>query len=299
MKIVVLDIGGTSIKYAVYENGKMKGLSECDSEAKKGGGCLMQKVISLIKPLMPCDAIGISTAGQVDSERGRIRYANSNIPGYTGTEVRKILEREFNVPAAVENDVNSAALGEGMFGAANGLKEYLCLTYGTGVGGAFVTEGRVFRGFAGSAGEFGSMITHGGDVKPGVRISGCYEDYASTKALVRKVSEKYPQISDGRQVLNNLGIPEVNRIFEEWIQEITHGLVSLIHIFNPQCIILGGGIMSNEDVVDLVRDAVIQRIMPGFHDVKIIRAGLGNTAGLWGAVYIALQNLTGACRELQ
>lgn len=294
MKIIVLDIGGTSIKYAVYDNGKMKGFSECDSEAQKGGGYLMKKIISLIKPFMPCDAIGISTAGQVDPKYGRIRYANSNIPGYSGIEVQKILEMEFHVPAVVENDVNSAALGEGMFGAAHGLKEYLCLTYGTGVGGAFVIDGQVFRGFSGSAGEFGSMIIHGGDVQPGVRISGCYENYASTKALIRKVSEKYPHITNGRQVLDNLEIPEINHIFREWIQEIAHGIVSLIHIFNPRCIILGGGIMASEDVVDLVRDAVLKRIMPSFNDVEIVQATLGNTAGLWGAAYTALQNLTDA-----
>lgn len=291
MNLIILDIGGTSIKYARYENGEMKRIAECKSEAGKGGVYLMRKVAEIIRMLGPCDGIGISTAGQVDAEPGCIRYANDNIPGYTGMEIRKILESEFGVPTAVENDVNAAALGEGVFGAAKGMTEYLCLTYGTGIGGALVIGGQVFKGFAGSAGELGSMIVHGKDVRPGVRISGCYEDYASTSALVRKVSERFPQIADGKQVFQNMQMPGISRMVEEWIQEVAHGLVTLIHIFNPRCVILGGGIMARGDVVDLVRTAVMRRIMPSFGDVEILAAGLGNQAGLWGAVHIALQNV--------
>lgn len=293
MNLVILDIGGTSIKYARYEDGEMKEIAECESEAGKGGTHLMRKVVEIIRILGPCDGIGISTAGQVDAEAGRIRYANDNIPGYTGMEIRKMLESEFGVPTAVENDVNAAALGEGMFGAARGMKEYLCLTYGTGVGGALVIGGKVFKGFAGSAGELGSMIIHGEDVRPGVRISGCYENYASTSALIRKISEKFPGIADGKQVFQKIWMPEIRRMVEDWIQEIAHGLVTLIHIFNPRCIILGGGIMAQKDVVDLVRIAVMQRIMSSFDDVEILAAGLGNQAGLWGAVHIAMQNMEG------
>lgn len=297
MEIVILDIGGTSIKYAKCIDGEMYKTAECESEAGKGGVYLMHKVIEIIRMLGPCDGIGISTAGQVDAEKGCIRYANDNIPGYTGMEIRKVLENEFGVPAAVENDVNSAALGEGIFGAARGRQEYLCLTYGTGVGGAFVTGGRVFRGFAGSAGEFGSMIIHGRDVRPGVRISGCYEDYASTSVLVRKVSEKFPQIADGKQVFQNIHLPEIRQIVEEWVQEIAHGLVTLIHIFNPRCVILGGGIMARADVVDMVRESVRKRIMSSFDDVEILAAVLGNQAGLWGAFYAALQRVEGVSRN--
>lgn len=293
MEIVILDIGGTSIKYAKCKNGEMYRAQECGSDAGKGGAFLMHKAIEVIRALGPCDGIGVSTAGQVDAEKGCIRYANENIPGYTGMEIRKILEGEFGVPAAVENDVNSAALGEGIFGAARGKEEYLCLTYGTGVGGAFVTGGKVFRGFSDSAGEFGSMIIHGGDVRPGARISGCYEDYASTKALVRRVSERFPYIRDGRQVFQNIQVPEISRIVDEWVQEIAHGLVTLIHIFNPGCVILGGGIMSRPDVVDMVREAVRGRIMPSFDGVELLEAALGNQAGLWGAYYTALQRLEG------
>ncbi len=123
MKLVVLDIGGTSIKYAKYEDGILKNFSERSTDAKKGGAYVVQNAVEIIQSLKPFDGIGISTAGQVDSASGCIRYANENIPGYTGMKIREILENEFGVPTAVENDVNAAALGEGYFGAAKGMSE--------------------------------------------------------------------------------------------------------------------------------------------------------------------------------
>ena len=208
-----------------------------------------------------------------------------------GSGTREILENEFGVPTAVENDVNAAALGEGYFGAAKGMSEYLCLTYGTGVGGAVVIDGKIFKGFAGSAGEFGSMIIHGEEVRQGVRISGCYEDYASTSALVRRVSKEAVQVANGREVFEHIDMPEVKRVVDDWIQEIAHGLVTLIHVFNPRSVIIGGGVMVQEYVAESVRTVVSERIMPSFRDVEISVASLGNKAGLWGAVYITEQKL--------
>lgn len=291
MKLVVLDIGGTSIKYAKYEDGILKNFSERSTDAKKGGAYVVQNAVEIIQSLKPFDGIGISTAGQVDSASGCIRYANENIPGYTGMKIREILENEFGVPTAVENDVNAAALGEGYFGAAKGMSEYLCLTYGTGVGGAVVIDGKIFKGFAGSAGEFGSMIIHGEEVRQGVRMSGCYEDYASTSALVRRVSKEAVQVANGREVFEHIDMPEVKRVVDDWIQEIAHGLVTLIHVFNPRSVIIGGGVMVQEYVAESVRTVVSERIMPSFRDVEISVASLGNKAGLWGAVYIAEQKL--------
>lgn len=291
MKLVVMDIGGTSIKYARYEQGMLKGFSESSTDAKKGGAYVIQKAINIIHSLGDCDGIGISTAGQVDSQQGMIRYANENIPGYTGMKIRKILEEEFKVPVAVENDVNAAALGEGYFGSAQGKKEFICLAYGTGVGGAIVIDGKVFKGISGSAGEFGSMIIHGNAVEKGRRLSGCYEDYASTGALVRRVSRKMPQFVNGRQIFENISMPAVKLEVDAWTQEIVHGLVTIIHIFNPGCVVLGGGVMAQPYVFHKVKEQVLERIMPSFLDVEIMAAGLGNQAGLWGAVHIAEENI--------
>lgn len=286
MRYIVLDIGGTTIKSAVIENNQMSCFSEISTHAQYGGKVVVDRVIRQIRQLGHCNAIGISTAGQVDSEKGRIIYANENLPGYSGTELGKIIFEIFRVPVVVENDVNAAALGEGSYGAAKGIKDYLCLTYGTGVGGAVIINGEVFRGITGSAGEFGSMIIHGDEVVRNTRISGCYENYASTKALISKVQKVFPHIINGRQLFENIEEPRVQKILEEWVEEIGHGLVSLIHIFNPECVVIGGGIMEQDYLIDKVRNCVMQRIMPSFRNVHICRADLKNKAGLWGMAYL-------------
>lgn len=158
--VAALDIGGTSIKSGLWDGTRLLRTAEQDTNAKNGGAYVMERAIEILKSYQPFDAIGISTAGQVDSVRGCIRYANENIPGYTGMEVRRILEEEFHVPVAVENDVNAAAAGEAAFGAGKEEKDFLCITYGTGVGGAIVINGSVYTGSAFSAGEFGGILVH-------------------------------------------------------------------------------------------------------------------------------------------
>ena len=292
MRILALDIGGTSIKSAVCEGETLTERKEQDTDACLGGEFVMQRAAEILKSYGPCDAIGISTAGQVDVQEGKIRYANDNIPGYTGMEIRKRLEAEFRVPVAVENDVNAAAIGEGHFGAARGFEDYLCLTYGTGVGGAIVIGKQIFRGVAGSAGEVGSVVIHGRQVVKGRRISGCYEDYASTSALIRTVHAYDPDIHNGRELFERIANdPVLQTLLDDWIWEIAHGLVTLIHIFNPQCILLGGGVMAQDYVVEKVKEVTLERIMPSFRDVVFKRAGLGNRAGLWGAVHLAKERV--------
>lgn len=266
--------------------------SECPTEAYKGGPHILETICTLAEQSLPFDAIGISTAGQVNPEEGYIIYANSNIPDYTGTQFQKILQERFHVPVAVENDVNSAALGEAIFGAGKGKDSFLCLTYGTGVGGAIIENKQVYHGSSFSAGEFGAIITHAEEKLTGTDpFDGCYERYASATALVKMVSAVDPSLTNGRQIFANLERPEIKAVVNKWIDEIVLGLATLIHIFNPSCVVLGGGIMVQPYILEQIHARIPQMVMSSFAHVQISSAELGNSAGLLGAYYLASQKL--------
>lgn len=285
--VAALDIGGTSIKSGLWNGSELLRTQEWDTNAKNGGAYVMERVIEILRNYQPFDAIGISTAGQVDSVRGCIRYANENIPGYTGMEVRKLLEKEFHVPVAVENDVNAAAMGEAAFGAGKEEKDFLCITYGTGVGGAIVINGAVYTGSAFSAGEFGGILIHPEARTAGNPFSGCYEKYASTTALVEAAKKLDPTLDSGRKIFLKFDEITVRELIDSWIDEIVYGLITVIHIFNPSCIVLGGGIMAQPYVTEQVRKRIRSEIMDSFSNVKICQAQLGNQAGMLGAASLA------------
>ncbi|MDO4268340.1 MAG: ROK family protein [Eubacteriales bacterium] len=291
-RIAALDIGGTSIKSGLWDGSSVQDVRETDTNAKNGGAYVMERAKEILRTYSDFSAIGISTAGQVDPKRGCIRYANENIPGYTGMQVKQILEQEFGVPAAVENDVNAAALGEGIWGAGAGEKDFLCITYGTGVGGAIVIDGAVYGGSACSAGEFGGILTHPEDRVPGSPFSGGYEKYASVTALTKLAMEYDRELNTGRRIFERIGEPEVKALVDRWIDEIVYGLISVIHIFNPSCIILGGGIMAQPYIIGQVRQRTEKEIMSSFRNVRLCQAKLGNMAGIMGAVSLAQKLLT-------
>ena len=287
MKIAVADIGGTAVKCALYDRGKLLNMQEFPTEAHKGGKDVLERTMHAISAFPDFSAIGISTTGQVNTDRGTIIFANDNLPDYTGTDVRAVFEKRFGVPTAVENDVNAAALGEAHFGAGRGKKDFLMLTFGTGIGGAVITGGRLYTGSSFSAGEFGGIVTHPESMEKGVTFSGCYENYASVSALVREAEKINPQLTNGKLIFKNISVPSVKETVDAWIFEIITGLVSLIHIFNPAAVLLGGGIMSQDDLIDGIRTGIRPYLAGGFGETALMKAALGNQAGMTGAAVSA------------
>lgn len=296
MKIITFDVGGTAIKFGmVDENFEMIFSEEFPTnEFEDTDNMVMYAMESKLREYEgQYDAIGISTAGQVDFENGMIHDGVGNIPNYNHSDLRGTFENIFNVPVAVDNDVNCAAIGEAHFGAARGAKDFLCLTYGTGVGGCIYINGDVYRGSKFAAGEFGHMATHK-DGRPCTcgRI-GCYEAYSACRVFTKAVSDRMGKKMSGREIFKeeNLKNPIVIEEMDKWEDEIALGLRNLCYIFNPSLIVLGGGIMSEILLLGHIRHKVNMQLEPNYKHVKIEKAKLGNKAGMLGAAWLASERL--------
>ncbi len=325
MNILALDIGGTAIKSAIVRpDGQRTDRREAPSEGKKGGATMMRNALELAATYLAgashsadavpstdghpspsaatyqaFDRIAISVTGQVNPADGSILFANDNVPNFTGMKVRDLFAERFGVPVTVMNDVNAAALGEAHFGAGAGQPDFVCLTYGTGIGGAIVIGGHVYTGSQGAAGEFGHMVTHPDGLACMCGQIGCYEQYASTTALLRTGAAKHPDYADARRIfrLRAAGDAFAEQLLAGWIHEICLGLVNICHIFNPALLVLGGGILQEPGLVDEISAHLYPMIMPSFRTVSIRAASLGNDAGLMGAAVHSLQTLPAADTE--
>ena len=293
MRILALDIGGTDIKYGIInESFDILEAHKTPTNAHLGGAHIIDTIIDISKNYTNIDKIAISTAGQVDSHSGVIVYATDTIPNYTGTRLKEAVEKETGILTVVENDVNSAAYGEAHFGAGKGYDSFICLTYGTGIGGAIFLNGDVFKGSGFSAGEMGHIITHAGGKACTCGGNGCYEQYASTSALLRAVNEISPTPLNSFEIFSKMNSDEkIKSAVDSWIDEIIIGLISIIYTFNPPLIILGGGIMNEEYIINSINAKLPSRLMESFRNVKIKCATLGNKASMLGASYKAVNNM--------
>lgn len=176
----------------------------------------------------------------------------------------------------MENDANCMAIAESNALSADVTADVLCLTYGTCVGGAIVRGGAVYHGANWSAGEFGMIYMNG----------EYYENIASVTRLVEQAKAMDASLCDGRAITAQLDRSDVYALVDGWAKQVAEGLASLMHIFNPACIIIGGGIMEDENVFNMVTSKVSELTAPGF-DVNIRSARFGNSAGLIGAGILA------------
>lgn len=290
MRILTFDIGGTFIKYALCnDNFELTEKNKIPTNAKQGGQVIIQRIIDIIESYENIDRVAISTAGQVDSEHGVVVYSTDNIPYYTGMMVKSLIENKTGIPTFVENDVNAAALGEAHFGAAKGESDFICLTLGTGVGGAIFLNNKLYKGSASAAGEIGHMVIHAGGRQCTCGGEGCFECYASANALIKAVNKISDEPLDAFQIFQkeNMQRPEIRSEIDKWIDEIIIGLMNLIYIFNPPLIVIGGGIMNEDYIIELIDRKIYSRLMKSFKNVRIERSQKGNDSALLGVAYEA------------
>ena len=270
---ICIDIGGTSIKHGVIgEDAVFLTVGEMPTEAMKyGGPGILEKAKKITAEYLkdyPAEGICISTAGMVDCEQGKITYAAPLIPNYTGCEV--------------ENDVNCAGLAEAMAGAARGSKISVCLTVGTGIGGAVIIDGQVFHGFSGSACEVGYMHLPG----------GAFQDMGASSILVKKVAaykQIEPETINGKYVFQQAkqGDADCITAIREMADVLGMGIANICYVLNPEVVVLGGGIMAQKEYLgDMIRESLDKYLVKSVADkTRLAFAENQNHAGMLGAFY--------------
>ena len=291
--ILALDIGGTAVKLGlVSEEGEILRRASADVAFDGYRTPIFDTVSAAAgRFLRECPAgvrgIAVSATGQVDARTGTVIGTNGNIPHYEGTALKAGLEQAFGLETWALNDANAAVLGECFTGKARGLSDVVMVTLGTGVGGGVVTGGRLLEGRRGIGGEIGQMTLYADGMMCACGVRGCYENYAS--ALISRCGEASGRAGlDGRTIFREAA--EGNACFLEvlsaWMDDIATGICSLVHLFNPEIVLVGGGVSTQEELlVRPLREKVLSRTMPCFREgLRLERAELGNDAGLVGAV---------------
>ena len=288
MNILAIDIGGTMIKYGlVSSDGEILSTDKIETEAEKGLENILNKIDNIFKRYKENNPVGIAVSGtgQINGIIGKVIGGNPIIPNWIGTNLVKILEKKYNLPAVLENDVNCVALGEKWIGAGKDLSNFICLTIGTGIGGGIILNNQLFRGENFVAGEFGHILIKKGE----------FEQFASTTALIRLVKERTEKTLNGKEIfdLEKKEIVEYQEVISEWIENLTDGLSSIVYCFNPANIILGGGVIEQgEPLINKIKNSLFKKIGPQFKEkLNIIQAKLGNNAGMIGASYLLLEKI--------
>ena len=284
-KYISIDIGGTAIKYGIVsEDAEVLLKKEMKTEAQKGGPAILDKVIGIVEALKEeADAgVCISTAGMVDIEKGEIFYSAPLIPNYIGTAFKKTVEERFGIPCEVENDVNCAGLAEYKAGAAAGSKAAVMLTIGTGIGGCILLNGEVFHGFSNSACEVGYMHMDDSDFQTLGAASILTKKVAAWKGEPAENWSGYRIFEEAKK-----GDKICNRAIDEMTDVLGRGIANMCYVFDPEVVVLGGGIMAQEDFLkEKIENALKKYLVPSMAEhTRIAFARHRNDAGMLGAFY--------------
>ncbi len=296
MNILTIDIGGTEIKSAVY-NEQSQLLVDFDNQSTRVSShdnAIAEQVVDLIKAAqtrLPLDGVAIATAGVVDTQAGKIIHAGPTIPNYRGTDFKHLVAKHVGLPCVVENDVNAMAVAE--CALLDNVGSAFCITIGTGLGGAVIINGKLWRGHHFSAGEIG-CIPVSDDSRDNKRL----EEVASTTALLRHYGRLSGQRVNGKAFFKQLqqGDELAKAAFEQTMSALARGLCAPLCLFAPEVLIIGGGIAKQGSIISDAVKRHLQKQLTSeyFLPERICTAQLGNRAGMLGALRLFLAEHQGS-----
>ncbi|MBI3260577.1 MAG: ROK family protein [Ignavibacteriae bacterium] len=309
--IIAIDLGGTHIKSAIVtSDGKILHQRSQLTHTEKGPDFVLQSIASIIsyltKHFPETVAIGLGVPGVVTGN-GVIRVA-PNFPNWINIPLKEYLEQRFPLPVAIDNDANVAALAEAELGAGKNQQNFLFITLGTGVGGCIISNGRIFRGANGGAGEVGHIILHETDVppigKPSYR-AGVLEEYVGRLGII-ELAKHYASLSPD-SILHTHDDLDVHHIssavsegdsaavecFKRTGELLGAAMSTALNLLDLQLIIAGGGISKSHPLLlQTTLKTIKLRALPTIADDANIRlAHFSNDAGILGAAMLAKQSL--------
>ena len=311
-----IDFGGTGIKVGIIdENGKILIKDSFDTDPTKSGEDIAKHIAECVKKVMkdsglPMEdilGVGIGSPGLLNPETGELKVV-VNVQNLNGVHITKILSEELGKPAFLDNDVNVMSLGEFYYGAGKGLKHVIALTLGTGVGGGIILNGQIYRGASFTAGELGHVsISRDGKYCP-CGNSGCLERYVGRDGIIERFI-----ISKNKGVKTNIdehldngkitpkaiamaagsGDKLAIKVLEETGEILGSVLATLVNALNPEAIIIGGGVANAGDLILGPAKRTMYKLAYSIPAdvVKVVKAELGNDAGLVGAASLVVANL--------
>ncbi len=301
-----VDVGGTKIAAALIDaEGRPHGLRTVPTLAHEGAEAILGRIVALARAViaeasrMPA-AVGIGTGGQVDPATGDIVFATELLPGWTGLPLARRLREALGLPVRAANDVHTMALGEVTYGAGRGVRYGLYVAVGTGIGGGWVLDGRLYYGRSGLAGSVGHV-----KVEPDGRPCtcggcGCVEQYASGPAIAGHYRRLrgLAAAPDGQEVVAAMCTGDTLARFavQEAGRWLGLALASLVNAMEPDAIVIGGGVAAaGEPFFSAIRASLARHALPSARSTPVIPAALGPYAGVIGAGVLARQELAQPC----
>lgn len=287
-----IDLGGHTLSAAlVTDDSTIVKKKEIKTPSGRNTSDVIQAIQNMIEELaygQVCRSVGIGVPGMLDSQREHICKL-PNFPGWEGLNIRKDMGKRFPFPIFIENDANCYALGEGKAGKARGIRNFVVFTLGTGIGGGIVCDGKLITGAHGMAGELGHIATGSMEMICGCGAFGHLETVSAADGIEGEAGKAgFPQ--DLVRLWKARHENGIKPVWDRALHSLARAIASVIHILDPELIILGGGISRAEGFESELQPFLQKYISPVFLPyLKIETSTLGNDAALIGAASLGAE----------